>query len=130
MSSESKAHGAALCESHTLGILFLSLRMNTEHGQILVPRQDSSISGKIHRVQRLAAAPCPEGTSCPQVTISNMPRSQLSAGTLLAAQQGEGSIPWPPEGCPPAFEGDFQHCIIFTALQSWVMLPLGSQDAC
>lgn len=61
---------------------------------MLVPRQDSSISGRRLLAQHLAAAPCPEGTSCPRVTISSVPRPQLSAGTLLTAEQG-------PEGASP-----------------------------
>lgn len=102
-----------------------------------MPRQDSSISGEVHLVQRLAAAPCPEGTSCPRVTVSDVSRPRLSEGRSSRHSRAKGAspesvpcTPLPPEGCPPAYEGDFQRCITFTALQSWVMLPLGSQDAC
>lgn len=125
MSSASKAQGAALCESHNLGILFLSFKMNREHRLMLVPHQDSSISGRIQLAQCLAAAPCPEGTSCPGVTVRSVPWPWLSARTLLTAEQGEGSIsrescadtPWLPGDCPPALECDFQHHITFTALE-------------
>jgi len=92
MSSQSKEQGAALCESHSLGILFLSVRMNVEHRWMLMLCQDSSTSGKIHLTQCLTAAPCPEGTSCPRLAVSSMPWPRLSAGTLLIAEQGEGSI--------------------------------------
>lgn len=131
MGSESKAQGAALRGSHTSGILFLSFGMNTEHRRMLVPRQDSSVSGKIYLAQHLAAEPCPGDTSCPTVTISNVPWPQLSAGTLLIAEQGEGSISRVsragtlrlPRGYPPAFEGIFQHCIIFMARELGYTAP-------
>lgn len=134
MSSESKAQGAALCESHTLSILFLSFRMNREHRRMLVPRQDSSISGKIHLAQCLAAAPCPGGTSCPRVTVSSMPWPWLSAGTLLTAEQGEGSISrecpvLAHPGCPGAILQPLRVISSITSFLrhwSWVTLPWGS----
>lgn len=128
-SSESKAQGAALRESHTLGILFLSFRMNREHRQMLVPHQDSSIRGRRHLAQHLAAGPCPEGTSCPRVTISRDPPGRR-AGPRGSISRDCPVLAHP--GCPAAIRQPsrvISSSTLFLRHWSWVTLPWGSRDA-